>query len=159
MYQQALQAKEKALGAEHTSTLETVGNLGILYWQQGKLAEVETMFQRALQGFKEALSAEHKSTLEAVGKLGIIYSDQGKVAEARIMFSKALVGYEKVMGSDHPRSRIYRDNLQALDTVADNEATEHEEEPVNNSQGETSYLGATPSKSKRYKLLKKLGLR
>jgi hypothetical protein len=31
MYQRALQGNEKALGAEHTSTLNIVNNLGILY--------------------------------------------------------------------------------------------------------------------------------
>jgi hypothetical protein len=30
MYQRALKGKEKALGAEHTSTLNTVSNLAIL---------------------------------------------------------------------------------------------------------------------------------
>jgi Tfp pilus assembly protein PilF len=50
MYQRALQGKEKALGADHTSTLQTVNNLGYLYSNQGKLAEAEKMYQRALQG-------------------------------------------------------------------------------------------------------------
>src|SRR2546423_8025095 len=44
MYLQALQGKEKALGAEHTSTLDTVNNLGNLYNNQGKMAEAEAMY-------------------------------------------------------------------------------------------------------------------
>ena len=48
MYQQALAGYEKALGLDHTSTLQTVNNLGLLYHDQGKLAEAEQMFQRAL---------------------------------------------------------------------------------------------------------------
>src|SRR5437773_7526126 len=36
MYQRALAGKEKALGPEHTSTLDTVNNLGVLYRNQGK---------------------------------------------------------------------------------------------------------------------------
>jgi hypothetical protein len=31
MYQRALQGREKALGPEHTLTLSTVNNLGLLY--------------------------------------------------------------------------------------------------------------------------------
>jgi tetratricopeptide (TPR) repeat protein len=42
--QRALQGKEKALGPEHTSTLQTVNNLGILYKNQGKLGEAEQMY-------------------------------------------------------------------------------------------------------------------
>jgi hypothetical protein len=40
MYTRALAGYEKALGAEHTSTLMSVNNLGILYKIQGKLVEV-----------------------------------------------------------------------------------------------------------------------
>jgi tetratricopeptide (TPR) repeat protein len=54
MYQRALRGYEKALGAEHTSTLDTVNNLGILYADQGKLAEAEEMYQRALKGKEKA---------------------------------------------------------------------------------------------------------
>jgi hypothetical protein len=46
MYLRALQGKEKALGAEHTSTLDTVNNLGNLYNNQGKMAEAEVMYLR-----------------------------------------------------------------------------------------------------------------
>ena len=77
------------------------------------------------------------------------------------MLSKALVGYEKVMGSNHPRSRNWRDSLQALDTVINNDATEDKEELADDSRGETVYFTTItpPSNSKRHRLLKKLGLR
>ncbi|KAF2786019.1 hypothetical protein K505DRAFT_193517, partial [Melanomma pulvis-pyrius CBS 109.77] len=58
MYQRALQGKEKAWGPEHTSTLDTVNNLGILYKNQGKLVEAEKMYQRALQGYEKALGPD-----------------------------------------------------------------------------------------------------
>jgi hypothetical protein len=44
MYQRALAGHEKALGPGHTSTLNTVNNLGLLYSNQGKLAEAEQMY-------------------------------------------------------------------------------------------------------------------
>ena len=50
MYVRALVGCEKALGSEHTSTLETVNNLGNLYADQGKLREAEDMYARALVG-------------------------------------------------------------------------------------------------------------
>ncbi|PQE23326.1 WD40 YVTN repeat-like-containing domain protein [Rutstroemia sp. NJR-2017a BBW] len=50
IYQRALKGYEKVWGPEHTSTLNTVGNLDILYADQGKMVEVEEMFQRALKG-------------------------------------------------------------------------------------------------------------
>ena len=77
------------------------------------------------------------------------------------MYSKALVGYEKAVGPDHPRSHSLRENLRALNTMTENEALQDVEESVNTSREETSRLGAERalSKSKRYKLLKRLGLR
>jgi hypothetical protein len=41
MYERALRGKEGALGPTHTSTLDTVNNLGILYADLGKLSEAE----------------------------------------------------------------------------------------------------------------------
>jgi tetratricopeptide (TPR) repeat protein len=90
MYQRALQGTEKALGVEHTSTLDTVHNLGDLYADQGKLVEAEQMYQRALQGTEKALGAEHTSTLDTVHSLGLLYTDQGKLVEAEQMLSRGV---------------------------------------------------------------------
>ena len=79
MYQWALQGKEKALGPDHTSTLDIVHNLGLLYSNQGKLQEAEVLYQRALQGCEKALGPDHTSTLTTVNNLGLLYSDQGKL--------------------------------------------------------------------------------
>ena len=46
----ALAGYEQALGPDHTSTLVTVNNLGLLYYDQGKLAEAEQLYVRALEG-------------------------------------------------------------------------------------------------------------
>jgi len=42
-----VQGYEKALGAEHTSTINTVNNLELLYSDQGKLDNAEQMDQGA----------------------------------------------------------------------------------------------------------------
>ena len=60
MYPRALQGFEKALGRDHTPTLNTVNNLGNVYRDQGKLVEAEEMYERALQGKGEgARSGSH----------------------------------------------------------------------------------------------------
>ncbi|KAK7973201.1 hypothetical protein PG988_007335 [Apiospora saccharicola] len=41
-------------GPDHTSTLDTVNNLGNLYSEQGKIDEAEVIYQRALQGKEKA---------------------------------------------------------------------------------------------------------
>jgi tetratricopeptide (TPR) repeat protein len=52
MFMRALAGYEKAPGSNHTSTLFAVNNLGLLYLDQGKLAEAEQMYQRALLGLQ-----------------------------------------------------------------------------------------------------------
>ncbi len=52
MYDGALAGYEKTLGRDHTSTLCTVVNLGLLYRDQGKLDQAEQMYDRALAGYE-----------------------------------------------------------------------------------------------------------
>ena len=101
MYERALRGFEKALGAEHLSTLNTVNNLGNLYRRQGKLTAAEQMYERALRGYKKALGAEHLSTLKIIHNLGNLYLDQGKLAAAEQMYERALRGYKKTLGAEH----------------------------------------------------------
>lgn len=54
-----LAGKEEALRPDHTSTLDTVNNLGNLYKVQGKLEEAEEMYQRALPRYEKALGPDN----------------------------------------------------------------------------------------------------
>jgi len=58
MYKRALAGYEKALGPDHTSTLNTVNNLGTLYADQGKLDEAKQMYLRSLVSFRRILRDE-----------------------------------------------------------------------------------------------------
>jgi tetratricopeptide (TPR) repeat protein len=114
MYMWALQGYEKALGAKHPSTLDTVNNLGALYRNQGKLAEAEEMYMRALKGYEKTFGVEHTSTLGAVVHLGILYWHQGKQIEAEKMYMWALQGYEKALGAEHTSTLDTVNNLGIL---------------------------------------------
>jgi tetratricopeptide (TPR) repeat protein len=105
MYQRALQGKEKAWGLEHTSTLDTVNNLGALYADLGRLDEAKKMYQRALQGKEKVCGPEHTTTLDTVNNLGLLYANLGRVDEAEKMYQRALQGYEKAWGPEHTNTR------------------------------------------------------
>src|SRR5438045_1933374 len=100
MYQRALEGYSKALGPDHTSTLDAVNNLGLLYTDLGRLDEAEKLFQRALQGKERAWGPEHTSTLNTVNNLGMLYADLGRLDEAEKMYLRALTGYEKALGKE-----------------------------------------------------------
>jgi tetratricopeptide (TPR) repeat protein len=156
MCERALKGYEKALGSEHTSTLDTVNNLGNLYADQGKLDEAEQMYQRALQGYEKALGEDSMITyvpaLNTTWGIGSLFELQGDIAKARTLYSKALIGYKKVFGPDHPKSQSLRDKLCALDAEIATRTLVGVEEAMINLQGEPSHLGTeeTPSKSKRH---------
>ncbi|KAJ5183227.1 TPR repeat protein [Penicillium capsulatum] len=114
MYQRALAGKEKALGADHTSTLDTVDNFGVLYRVQGKLDHAEQMYQRSLAGKEKALGADHISTLETINSLGILYRAQGKLDQAEQMYQRALAGRKKALGADHMSTLNTVNNLGSL---------------------------------------------
>jgi hypothetical protein len=114
MFMRALRGFEKARGAEHTSTLETIHNLGNLYKSQGKMAEAEEMYLRALRGKEKVWGSEHTSTLDTVNNLGLLYKDQGKMAEAEAMFLRALRGKDKAWGGEHTSTLNTVHNLGIL---------------------------------------------
>jgi hypothetical protein len=57
----------------------TVYDLGLLYADQGKIAEAEQMYQRTLNGFEQTLGLEHMLTLDMVNDLGNLYRNQSKM--------------------------------------------------------------------------------
>ncbi|KAK5188945.1 hypothetical protein LTR47_011581 [Exophiala xenobiotica] len=114
MYMLTLAGYEKALGANHTSTLNTVNNLWNLYRAQGNLGKAGKMYQRALAGYEKALGADHTSTLNTVDNLGNLYADQDKLDGAERMYRRALQGFQKSLGADHPSIVTVRANLKDL---------------------------------------------
>lgn len=75
MYLRALIGYEKTWGLKHTSTFNTVNNLGLLYSNQGKIKEAENMYLRALTGYEKAWGLEHTLTLNTINNLGNLYSN------------------------------------------------------------------------------------
>ena len=63
LYQRALAASERVLGAEHPDTLVSVNNLAGLYASQGRYGEAEPLYQRALAARERVLGAELPDTL------------------------------------------------------------------------------------------------
>jgi hypothetical protein len=67
---------EKVLGPDHTPTLGTVNNFGVLYRDQDMLDEAEQMYQRALAGYEKTLGADHRYTTTVVTNLKTLGGSQ-----------------------------------------------------------------------------------
>jgi tetratricopeptide (TPR) repeat protein len=116
----------EALGPAHTSTLDTVNNLGLLYVDQGKLDKAEQMYGRALQGYKEALGDErvqrYRPALNTLENLGNLYVLQAETTKARTMRAQAHLGLSYILGqsSDHCIDLAAKiDTLPILETGRD----------------------------------------
>ena len=118
MYLRALQGKEKAWGPEHTSTLDTVNNLGLLYADLGRLDEAEKMYLRALTGYKKALGKEavkkYVPALNTAQNMGILFQQTSRMKEAEELYGQALFGFEAVFGRSSDR---YKRIAKALDAL------------------------------------------
>jgi tetratricopeptide (TPR) repeat protein len=114
LFLQALQGREKTLGPDHESTLDTIHNLGKLYAGQGKMMAAEEMCQWALRGREKTLGPEHTSTLATVNNLGLLYAEQGRIAAAEEMYLRALRGYENTPGPERTSALMLLNNLGIL---------------------------------------------
>lgn len=132
MYQRALAGKEKTWGPQHTSTLNTVNNLGNLYRNLGRLEDAEQMYQRALAGYAKAIHPNNLLTcvpaLNNMWAFASLRQRQGRTEDARHWYSQALLGYEKTFGERSDKCQALRNNLAALASEEGEEEGEGEGE-------------------------------
>ena len=78
MYRQTLDLREKVLGEEHPSTLDSMNNLAAVLQQQGKYEEAEQMHRQTLDLREKVLGEEHPDTLASMNNLALVLQQQGK---------------------------------------------------------------------------------
>ncbi|KAK3935443.1 hypothetical protein QBC46DRAFT_271821, partial [Diplogelasinospora grovesii] len=118
IYERALRGKEKALGPEHTSTLDTVNNLSSLYADQGRLSDAEAIYERALRGYEKALSHNHVnfhfSALDTIQNLAILYTQLRNIFKARVLYVRYQVRVKDVFNVQHERYQEVTKELASL---------------------------------------------
>ncbi|KAL4898297.1 TPR-like protein [Aspergillus ambiguus] len=114
MYLQTISGYEKALGRDHTKTLDTVIALGVVYQRQGKMEDAEEMYQRALAGYKWKRGPVYVSRFHVLNNLGNLYRDQGMKKKAEEAYEQALIGTEKLLGPDDRSTLDTINNLGLL---------------------------------------------
>jgi tetratricopeptide (TPR) repeat protein len=102
--EEGLQIRRLYLGDEHHDTLVSIGNLGLLSQEEGRLIEAERFTREALEGRRKTLGSLHPETLSSMGNLGVVLREQGKLAEAERYFRQTLEGYRRALGERHARS-------------------------------------------------------
>ncbi|TGO44395.1 hypothetical protein BOTNAR_0830g00010 [Botryotinia narcissicola] len=102
---QMLEAKQRELGPDDISTIDTVKNTARVYFDQGKLVEAEHMYLRALNGYQNASGPTQMLINAVINNLGRIYYRQGNMTKAEEMYLQALANFERYLGSNDPTTR------------------------------------------------------
>ncbi|TGO34436.1 hypothetical protein BHYA_0197g00130 [Botrytis hyacinthi] len=102
---QTLEAKQRELGPDDISTIDTVKNTARVYFDQGKLVEAEHMYLRALNGYQNASGPTQMLINAVINNLGRIYYRQGDMTKAEEMYVQALANFERYLGSNDPTTR------------------------------------------------------
>ena len=98
LFRRSFEGREKALGAEHEDTQESMFSLGDLLSCQGNLDEAEVLCRRCLEVRESVLGGdEGDNTLVLINNLASVLDKQGKFHEAELLLKRALEGREKVL--------------------------------------------------------------
>jgi eukaryotic-like serine/threonine-protein kinase len=111
---EALQVRQRELGADHPDTLESEDAIGSLLQNQGKLAEAEPHLRSALAGRRRVLGEEHPDTIDSINNLGLLLHLLGRFDEAEPLYLEAVDRYRRVRGPSHPFTLQALNNLGGL---------------------------------------------
>ncbi|HKQ47857.1 MAG TPA: serine/threonine-protein kinase [Phycisphaerae bacterium] len=128
--EEALAIRRRELGDEHPDTLDSMKEMGYLFWAQGNFPEAEPHLRAAMEKRRSVLGNDHPDTLDSIDKLGILLRDQGKLLEAEAYVREALDGRRRVLGEEHSDTLASLVNmgmlLKAQGKVAETEAYDRE---------------------------------
>ena len=106
-----LEARERTLGAEHPSTLDSVNNLAICLKNMGQLKDAEVLHRRALEAHERTLGAGHPDTLGSVNNLAVCLRAMGQLKDAEALYRRALEAHERTLSAEHPSTLATVNNL------------------------------------------------
>jgi tetratricopeptide (TPR) repeat protein len=108
---QALEIRERVLGANDPEVGDALNNLGLAYGDRGEYQTALTYFQRALAVKERAVGSEHPSVASTLINVGENLKKQRRYSEAQPYQERALTIIEASLGESHP---VFADNLLNL---------------------------------------------
>lgn len=105
---------EKALGPNHIKTVDTICELGRLYYCLGDLEQAEHMYKRGLARQEKILGPDHNASLRTMNNLGLVYDEAGRLEEAEQIYRRALARKERTLGPNAESTLVTVSNLGDL---------------------------------------------
>ena len=103
-------------GPNHTEVASSLGNLGVLYLEQGDHRRAKGVLERALAIRERTLGPQHlnvAATFEHLAKCCFIAAD---LVQAKTLLERALAIYDTQLGRTHPETAKILANLATLAT-------------------------------------------
>jgi hypothetical protein len=110
-FEEVFQARNKALGEEHPSTLTSMAYLAWTYSNQGQWKEAEGLRVRVLKISKRVLGEEHPNTLSSMVNLATTLWRQGLWKDAEELEVRVMETRKRLLGAEHPHTLISMSNL------------------------------------------------
>lgn len=116
-FRRAVELYKQAEGPEGLGTLEAMNLLGGALrsrkYEDGDVAEAESIRRTVLETRKRIQGLDHPDTLTAMGNLGNVLSTAGREHEAIALFEAALAGHRELFGAESPAAITDRHNIVA----------------------------------------------
>ena len=87
----SLKIYESSLGFNHSSTAETIYNIGSIFSIKGEDDIALEYYMKSLKIYASSLGDVHLSTAFAIGGIGIVYSSKGEDDKALEYCNKGLI--------------------------------------------------------------------
>lgn len=116
--EETLEFAEKAFGPDHPNVAESLNNLALIYYTQGKEAEASIFEQTLSQRQGEVLWPHRSHTSQYVNKVVLLNLAKRKYALAESLFRRALEIKKNALGQEHSEL------LQVLGNLADLQNTQ-----------------------------------
>src|SRR5260370_10935662 len=112
---------EQMLGADHPLTASSLGNLAVLYQDQGRYEQAEAFAQQALTLLEGVLKENDAVSTDSafflatcLTNLATLYGERHKYAQAERLFVRACAIWIHTFGPVHPRLAYTQNNLGSL---------------------------------------------
>jgi tetratricopeptide (TPR) repeat protein len=70
--------------------LPAMKNLALLYQQQGRYDDAESLLRQSLEGLRAKVGVDHPSTLSAMNHLALLYKARGRYDDAESLLKESL---------------------------------------------------------------------
>ncbi|MDA1272745.1 MAG: CHAT domain-containing protein [Verrucomicrobia bacterium] len=111
LYQRALRIREKALGPDHPSLVDSLTVAGFFYEKSKDYANAKPLYERALRISEKLHGPEHLLTARCLDHLGRLYQQLGTDAKAEPLYQRALQITEKSLGPEHFQTALLLGSL------------------------------------------------